>query len=299
MEHIVQVYKSSYEHLFCFDECTGLQALERVAPTLPVAMGRCAYHEPEYVRHGTVSVLSILNVGTGTVFTECIDDHTSPTIISSVRRHAERFDKSEQLHYLGDNHSSHSTEVFCQAVADLCSMKLPKLKTAQQRKQWLQSPDKRIVFHFVPTHGSWLNLIEIWFGILQQKAIKNQSFSSRLALSERIVEFTETWNRYFAHPFEWTYTGEGLHEKVVNRFIRWVQMDSSQLRPQFLEKQFLLLQNLVTKYWAKVKRNVWSFLYQTLCERRQFLNDIIEQAQIPKSLFIDLCNLLNLKSAAS
>jgi hypothetical protein len=88
MEKIIKVYNSFYQYLFCLDECTGLQALERIAPRLPAQGNYPEYLEPEYVRHGTVSILSILQVSTGLVFTECIPDHTSSTLISSVKNHA-------------------------------------------------------------------------------------------------------------------------------------------------------------------------------------------------------------------
>ncbi len=297
MEHIIQVYGSAYPNLFCFDECTGVQAIQRVAPTLPAGTNQPAYHEPEYIRHGAVSFLSVLNVRKGDVFTECIPDHTSPVILSCVKKHAEQFGPSEQLHYICDNYSSHSTELFCQGIADLCKIKLPHLKTAALRRQWLQLMDKRIVIHFLPTHGSWLNMIEIWFGILQQKAIKDESFSSKTSLCNRILDFTETWNVHFAHPFKWTYTGEGLHEKVIARFIRWLQIESPQMTPKFLEKQIVLMQNIAYTYWPKVKIDVWSFLEETLRQKQQFLKNIMGQSQLPDYLLNNLLNLLceNLK----
>jgi hypothetical protein len=134
MEHIIQVYASSHKYLFCLDECTGVQALERIAPTLPAQGSRPAYHEPEYIRHGAVSLLSVMHVSKGEVFTECIDDHTSPNILSCVRKHALQFGKSEELHYICDNYSSHSTELFCKGIADLCHVKLPKIETLLQRR---------------------------------------------------------------------------------------------------------------------------------------------------------------------
>lgn len=300
MEHIIQVYQSTYPNLFCFDECTGVQALQRTAPTLPARSAQPAYHEPEYIRHGAVSFLSILNVRKGDVFTECIPDHTSPVILSCVRKHAEQFGSSEQLHYICDNYSSHSTELFCQGIADLCNIKkLPNLKTAPLRRDWLQSTDKRIVIHFLPSHGSWLNMIEIWFGILQQKAIKDESVSSKSALCDRILDFTDTWNDHFAHPFNWTYTGEGLHEKVITRFIRWLQMESDQMTPKFLEKQLLLIHNLAYTYWAKVKTDVWSLLIETLRQKKSFFKNIMAQTDISDSLLngliILLCDNLKLK----
>lgn len=275
MEKIIKVYNSSYQYLFCLDECTGLQALERVAPRLPVLDNHPEYLEPEYVRHGTVSILSILQVSTGLVFTDCIPDHTSSTVISSVRKHILQYDRSSELHYICDNYASHSTEEFCSGIAELCGVKLPKLKTAQERRQWMEDPGKRIIFHFLPTHGSWLNLIEIWFGILQQKSLKNESFLSSKNLENRIVSYTNTWNTEFAHPFKFSYTGEGLHDKVISRFTKWLQMQSPQLNAKFLEKQLKLIHNLTEGYWPNVKKTMWHHLKSTLLKSDSFIKDII------------------------
>lgn len=293
MEKIIQAYADKHKYLFCLDECTGLQALERIAPTLPADGKKPAYQEPEYKRHGTVSLLSVLWVSTGRVFTECIDDHTSATVIGATRKHAMLFDKSAELHYICDNYSSHSTEEFCAGIADLCGVTLPVLKTVEQRRQWLESTDKRIVFHFLPTHGSWLNLIEIWFGILQQKALKHESFCSTDELCERIMDFTDTWCSHLAHPFNWTYTGQGLHEKVVGRFIKWLQIESPQLNAKFLGKQLVLMSNLARKYWSKAKTKSWQDLKTTLSEKNNYLLNIIGTDETHTSLLSDLHDMLD------
>lgn len=299
MEKIIKVYQRAYPYLFCLDECTGLQALERKAPRLPAQGDLPEYIEPEYVRHGTVSILSILQVSTGQVFTECIPDHTSSTIISSVKNHVLQYDRSVELHYICDNYSSHSTEEFCVGIAELCGVDLPTLKTQQGRRQWLESPEKRIVFHFLPTHGSWLNLIEIWFGILQQKALKDESFLSTTDLKNRIISFTETWSSDFAHPFKFSYSGEGLHEKVISRFTKWLQIHSPQLNVKFLEKQLRLISNLATSYWPKAKRKAWNVLYETLQENNDFIMAIIGTDETLNTLLINFSKLLHCKLKAA
>jgi transposase len=292
MEKIIKVYNSSFQYLFCLDECTGLQALERVAPMLPAQDNLPAYLEPEYIRHGTVSILSILHVSTGLVSTDCIPDHTSSTLISSVKKHVLKFDKSAELHYICDNYSSHSTEEFCSGIAELCGVDLPKLKTAQDRRQWMGDSGKRIIFHFLPTHGSWLNLVEIWFGILQQKSLKNMSFSSTKNLADRIVSFTNTWNTDFAHPFKFSYTGEGLHEKVISRFTKWLQLQSPQLSTKFLGKQLKLMHNLTDAYWPKVKKNMWHHLQATLLENDSFIKNIIGDDEDLTTRLMDINSFL-------
>lgn len=288
MEKIIKVYRKYYKNLFCLDECTGLQALERTAPKLP-GQGKCPdFLEHEYERHGTVSILSILQVATGQVFTQCIPDHTSITVLSAVRNHILQYNESAELHYICDNYSSHSTEALCQGIAELCCVSLPKLKTLKERRQWLESKKKRIVFHFLPTHGSWLNLIEIWFGLLQQKALKNKSFLSTSDLEKCIMAYNNTWNTEFAHPFNFSYTGEGLHEKVISRFIKWMQLQSNQLSAKFLEKQFKLLINLATSYWPMAQKNMWNLLQSTLIERNNYIREVIGNDEVLNDLLVNL-----------
>lgn len=298
MEKIIKVYQIYNKYLFCLDECTGLQALERKAPRLP-AQGKCpVYLEPEYMRHGTVSILSILQVVTGQVFTECIPDHTSVTIISAVQNHVLRYDKSAELHFICDNYSSHSTGEFCRGIAELCRVPLPRLKTVKERRQWLESPEKRIIFHFLPTHGSWLNLIENWFGILQQKALKDESFLSTTDLENRIMAYNNTWNTEFAQPFRFSYTGKGLHEKVISRFTKWMQMQSPQLSIKFLEKQLKLMLNLTTSYWPMAQRNMWNLLQTTLVEKADFIKGIIGTDENLNDLLVNLNGILHTKLKA-
>jgi len=293
MERILQVYASNYPYLFCFDECTGLQALERVAPRLPSNGERPEYLEPEYIRHGTVSLLSVMRVSTGDVFSECIPDHKSTTVIQVLEKHICQYNESEELHYICDNYSSHSTEEVCMKIAELCKIKLPMLKSLKERKEWLSSPAKRIIFHFLPTHGSWLNLIEIWFGLLQKKALKDESFASLIELEKRILDFTETWDTHFKHPFEFTYTGDGLHEKVISRFITWIEMESPQLTEKFLNKQIKLLVNLVVKYWATPSIFIWKTLRKCLKDKVTFINSIIVTNNELPGLLSDLNYMLD------
>ncbi len=277
MEKIIDLYLNPPEYLFCLDECTGLQVLERIAPKLCAEGNKPELREFEYKRHGTISVFSILQVSNGKIFTDCIEDHTTLTIIQSLQKHISMYDSTETLHYILDNYSSHSTEEFCQEIARLCDVEIPKLKTTDERRQWLESTDKRIVFHFLPFHGSWLNQIEIWFGILQQKALKDESFSSVTACREVILDFTNTYNAEFSHPFGWSYTGDGLHEKAVRRLTKWIDSESTELSFKFFEKQLHLMNNLVNTYWCKVKNNSWSNLHKIMVDKCKFCENIIRK----------------------
>lgn len=276
MEKIIWLYLNRPKYLFSLDECTGLQVLERIAPKLDADGKKPTLIEFEYERHGTVSLLSILEIGTGDVYTDCIDDHTTITIIQTLKKHIAMYDPSETLHYILDNYSSHSTEVLCQEIAKICNVEYPNCETVSERRQWLESADKRIVFHFLPFHGSWLNQIEIWFAILKGKALKGESFSTVTACKETILNFTDTYNAEFSHPFEWSYTGEGLHEKVVSRLTKWIVAESTGLSFKFFEKQLNLMTNLVNNYWSKVKNDAWLMLYKSMEVKENFCLGIIK-----------------------
>lgn len=298
MERIIALYQKPPEYLFCLDECTGVQALERVAPAM-LSSDKTRHLEFEYIRHGAVSFFSVLRVATGKIFTECIDDHTSSTICGCIKRHVHQQPVSAQLHYIADNYGSHSTEKICQAVADLSAVILPKLDTATKRREWLNSSEKRIVFHFLPTHGSWLNLVEIWFMLVNQKAIKDVSVRSKTELRERVLGFGETWNDMFCHPFHFSYTGEGLHEKVLGRFTTWLQMESLDLNAKFLGKQLNLIANLANSYWAQVTSNAWKRLAAILQDKNPFLKTIINEDQKLDLLLLRLKELITANLEAS
>jgi len=275
MEHIIALYMNRPDHLFCWDECTGLQALERAAPELKTDNGLKI--EFEYNRHGTIDLCGILNCKTGQVFGKCTDNHSKEVLTAILEEHVRLQPPEATLHYICDNLSGHSTEIFCRKIAELCNIDYPNgLDTKVKRRQWMQSTDKRIVFHFVPYHGSWLNLIEIWFGIVQSKSLKGRSFKSKDELIHTINEFLETWNEYFAHPFNWVYRGTGLAEKVVCRFCSWLETENATMTLKFLDKQFQLLFNLVNDYWEQVHRRKWQRLEKLLREKRVYLQTIID-----------------------
>ncbi len=177
-----------------------------------------------------------------------------------------------------DNLNTHFHHDFCKTVAHLSGVTYHPLKTGIERRSWLQRDDKRIVIHFVPFHGSWLNMIEIWFGILNKKCLKHQSFPSVQLLQEIIEEFIETWNKFFAHPFTWKYTGEGLHEKAITRFNKLLLIESNQMDIKFLTKQLLLMSNIAKTYYGKVHTTVWKQLHDLIIDKTDYIHSIISTA---------------------
>jgi len=276
MEHIIEVYASVAKNLFCFDECTGIQALEHIAPPVPVGPNCPEYREVEYIRHGSVSVFSVLEVSTGQVFTEVIDDHTSATIVEVLKRHVSTVGPTETLHYLCDNYASHSTIEVCEAVGELCGVDVPKLPSVEDRRKWLGCTDKPIVFHFLPFHGSWLNLIENWFGIMKKNCLNGCSVRSKEELSQNIMDFNNTWNQQYAHPFKWTYDGEDLRGKTVRKITYWLQEESSLMTGKFLGKQLALMTNLIHNDWDKVPEHNWSRLGSAIEGKQEYLSSVVE-----------------------
>jgi transposase len=114
-----------------------------------------------------------------------------------------------------------------------------------ERRKWLGKTDKRIVFHFLPYHGSWLNLIENWFGILKKNCLDGVSVNSKEALSTNIMSFIDTWNQHYAHPYKWTYGGKNLRGKTVRKFTYWLKEELSEMTGKFLQKQLALMTNLI------------------------------------------------------
>lgn len=274
-EHIIDLYLNRPQYLFCFDECTAIQATERLAPDLPAIPGYPMSREFHYRRHGTSDLIAFLRPATGNVFCRCRHNHDTHTLCQVFSEHVALQPQSACLHYICDNLSTHFHEDFCKTVAELSGVSYTPLKRGIERRQWLQSTHKRISIHFVPFHGSWLNMIEIWFGILAAKCLNNGSFPSVEALVHAIMDFANTWNEHFAHPFTWTYRGEGLHAKAVHRFMRMLQMHSSQMDVRFLTKQFLLMDNIARDYWAQVDNADWEQLLHLLIHSESYLSSII------------------------
>jgi hypothetical protein len=181
-----------------------------------------------------------------------------------------------------DNFSAHFHEDFCKIVAKLSNVPFSPLKTGAERRQWLQSPHKRIVVHFVPFHASWLNMVEIWFGILKGKCLKYGHFFSVEQLCESIMAFIETWNEFYAHPFRWSYTGDGLHQKAVRRFCQLLFIQTDQMECRFLEKQLLLMKNISESYLSFIPTADWARLINLAVEKRDYITGIIESETKPK-----------------
>ena len=136
--------------------------------------------------------------------------------------------------------------------------------------------------HFTPFHASWLNMVEIWFGILNGKCLKYGHFFSVEQLCQEIRAFIDTWNDCFAHPFSWSYTGEGLHTKAVRRFCRLLALQTDQMDSKFLMSQLLLMSDLAEKYIQLIPAADWHQLVHLAVDHDTYITHIIDTETKPR-----------------
>lgn len=206
-------------HTVSTDEMTGIQALERSAPTKPMQPGRCALREFEYKRNGTQCLLGNFEVSTGQVITPTVQQTRTEADFAAHIQQTVATDPEAGWIFVADNLTTHCSETLVRYVATLCGIedelgekgKSGVLESVVTRKKFLTDPSHRLRFVFVPKHTSWLNQIEIWFSILVRRVIKRGDFKSVTDLREKILAFIDYFNRTMAKPFKWTFTGRPLN----------------------------------------------------------------------------------------
>ena len=205
-------------HIISSDELTGIQALERVTPSLAMRPGLIERREFEYIRHGTVSLIANFEVATGAVIAPSLGPRRTEADFEAHIRTTIATDSTAQWIFIVDQLNIHKSESLVRLVAEKCSItddlgikgKQGWLKSMQSRATFLSDKTHRIRFVYVPKHSSWLNQIEIWFSILVRRLLKRTSFCSTDELIDRILGFIDYFNRILAKPFNWTYRGRPL-----------------------------------------------------------------------------------------
>jgi transposase len=172
--------------VLCVDEKSQVQALDRTAPVLPLRLGVPEKQTADYIRHGTTTLFAALEVATGKVTDACYPRHRHEEFLKFLKQVAKTYPRVK-LHIVCDNYATH---------------KHPAVRA------WLET-HKRITMHFTPTSGSWLNMVEIFFGIITRQAIRRGTFTSVKDLTGAIGIFIDAWNER-CEPFVWTKTADQI-----------------------------------------------------------------------------------------
>ena len=176
--------------VLCVDEKSQIQALDRTAPMLPMQPGQIERRTHDYKRHGTATLFAALEIATGQVTAAVKPRHRHQEFLAFLRQ-IDRAYPDQELHLVMDNYATHKT---------------PEVK------DWL-ARHKNFHVHFTPTSASWLNLVEVWFGIIDRQAIRRGIFTSVKDLNAKIRAFINGWNDR-KHPFVWTKTAEDILKKA-------------------------------------------------------------------------------------
>jgi transposase len=180
--------------VLCIDEKSQIQALDRTAPMLPMQPGLPERRTHDYKRHGTTTLFAALEIATGKVTARCQPRHRHQEFLRFLNDVARAYPDDgtgRELHLVMDNYAAHKRV---------------------EIRDWLAA-NPRVHVHFTPTSASWMNLVEVWFGIIERQAIHRGTFGSVRDLNTKIRAFIDGWNDR-SHPFAWTKTADQILAKA-------------------------------------------------------------------------------------
>jgi transposase len=191
---IVGLYMSPPENalVLCVDEKSQIQALNRTQPVLPMRIGEVERRTHDYDRHGTTTLFAALNIATGHVIGKCYARHRSIEFRNFLREIEANVPPDLEVHVILDNYATHKTPAV---------------------HRWL-AKRPRFHLHFTPTHASWLNQVERWFGLLTQRQLRRGSHTSVAALKKAIDDFLTAHNAE-PKPFRWTASADDILAKIA------------------------------------------------------------------------------------
>lgn len=222
---------ASGTHTICIDEMTSLQANERRAANKLPMPGQIGKQECQYTRHGTLSLTGSWDVVAGQIIDSTIAktrtaEEFAAHIVKSIRR-----DPTGEWVCVMDNLNTHYGEPIVRAIAEL--LEIPEstlgdkkkrkgiLGSEASRKAFLSDESHRIRFVFLPKHSSWLNQIEMIFGVINRRVMRNGSFTGLKDLENKLQQFIDYFNRTFARPISWKYNGTSKEKKNLERAKTW------------------------------------------------------------------------------
>lgn len=217
--HAAPSWAKQGERTVSTDELTGVQALERKHPGLPLAPGHVQRREFEYERHGTRCFILSRDVVTGKLLAPlCGPTRTEEDFLAHVQAVVATDPLVTRWHFVCDNLNIHQSEALVRWVAQISDLQQDLGKKGEygilalmpRRAAFLSHPTHKVVFHYTPKHSSWLNQIEIWLSILVRKLLRRGSFTSVQDLEAKVLAFIDYYNETMAKPFKWTYQGKAL-----------------------------------------------------------------------------------------
>ena len=205
-------------HVISTDEKTGIQALERAAPTLPMQPGVVERPEYEYLRHGTQCLIANCDVATGEVVAPTVGPSRTEEDFAGHIAHTIATDPEASWLFIVDQLNMHKSEALVRLVAEACGITEDLgekenrgiLQSMLTRAEFLSDVPHRIRFLYTPKHTSWLNQIELWFSILVRRLLKRGNFTSVEDLRQRFLAFMAYFSKTMTKPFKWTYKGRPL-----------------------------------------------------------------------------------------
>lgn len=250
-EHICSVYLNAQSALkyhntrtICVDEMTSLAANERRAVKKLAFPGNVAKVECQYHRHGTLSLTGSWDVALGQMIRTTIDETRNDNDFAQHIRNTVATDPSANWIFVCDNLNTHYGEAVTRTVAELLDIdqatlgdknrRCGVLGSMASRREFLSDFTHRIRFAYTPKHSSWLNQIEVIFGILARRVIRPGSFKSKQDLKEKLTNFIDYYNRTFAKPLNWTYTGRPTQRLRDERPRSWREKTQSRKAEQIL-----------------------------------------------------------------
>src|SRR5438552_1465412 len=181
---VIGLYLNPPQHaaVFCVDEKTAIQALDRLDPVLPLSPGRAERHGFEYYRHGTLSLYAAFNTKTGEVFGKTAGRHTSAEFVAFLTDIAVNQPRGKEIHVIADNLSAHKTK----------------------RVDAFLAEHRNVHLHFTPTYSSWLNQVELWFAKIERDVIARGVFISVPDLKRKLMRYIRQYNQQ-PKPVKWKY----------------------------------------------------------------------------------------------